>query len=424
MDAPPRPAAARVGATRAGAVRAGRGGPRASAVRRASSVAHLWVGLALGGVLVVLSVTGSALVFRAEIDRALNPGLLRVEPGPERAPLGSALAGVHEAEPRLVRLPRTDEAPHEVWLGDGRRAYVDPYSGAVLGVRGDDEGAVNVLFAVHAELLGGETGEAAVGVIGLLTVLVAGTGLVLWWPAAPTVRRVRRRLAVAWRGGRWRLNYDLHRAGGAYTAAFLVLVAATGSALVFYAEAGALLHAATRSAPPPPPPTASGGPLAPDVLDGALAAAQRALPDGEPTFVTLPQSPDAPLTVRLRTPGEWHPNGRSYVHLEPATGRVLRADDARAASPAARALYAAYPLHVGAVGGGAVRALYAVLGLAPAVLSVTGVLVWYRRWRRRDRAVRGGPARADRPARSARPARRAGTAGRGGPVARPTPPAP
>ena len=385
------------------------------------------MGLALGVVLVVISVTGSALVFRHEIDRALSPDLLRVEPAGGAAPLGAVVAGVREAvpdsEPRLIRLSRTPEAPHEVWLDDDRHVYVDPSSGAALGVRGGAEGAMNTVFALHAELLGGETGERVVGVVGLLTLLLAATGLVLWWPAVPTRRRLKKALTVAWRRGPWRLSYDLHRAGGFYTAGFLVVVAATGAALVFYAEAGALLSTATGSTPPPPPPTAPVGALAPDALDGALSTAQRELPDGEPTFVALPRADGAPLTVRLKTPAEWHPNGRSYVYLAPATGRVLRVDDAREAPGAARALYAAYPLHVGTFGGGAVRVLYALLGLAPAVLSVTGALVWYRRWRKRDRAVRGTPPRP--PAREGRmaavpprpsgpPPLAAGTAGRGG----------
>lgn len=378
--------------------------PAASPFRLVCSKVHLWVGLALGLVLVVISLTGSALVFRTEIDRLLNPGLLRVAPAGERVPLAAVVAGVRgaapEGEPRLLRLPQTADQPVQAWLEDGRHVFVHPYSGAALGVRGGEEGAMNTLFALHAELLGGETGARVVGAIGLLTLLLAGTGLVLWWPAVPTVRRFKKALAVVWRRGPWRLNYDLHRAGGFYTTLFLVLVAATGSALVFYAEAGALLNAVTRSDEPPPPPVvgADEGELAPAVLDAALATARRELPDGEPTFLTLPQADGAPLTVRLRTPSEWHPNGRSYVYLAPATGRVLRVDDARAAPLGARLLYAAYPLHVGAFGGGAVRVLYVLLGLSPALLSVTGVLIWYRRWRRRDRAVRGAaagiPARA------------------------------
>ena len=366
-----------------------------SGLRPFFSKVHLWVGLALGLVLVAISLTGSALVFRHEIDRALNPALLRVTPMGESVPLGTVVAAVREAvpesPPRLVRLPRTPESPVEVWLVDDRHVYVDPYRGVVLGVRGDQEGAMNMLFAMHAELLRGEAGERVVGVVGLLTLLLAATGAVLWWPVVPSGPRVRQALVVVWRRGPWRLNYDLHRAGGFYTSLFLVVVAGTGAALVFYAEAGAILSAATGAAALPPPPTTGAAALAPAVLDTALAAARRELPEAKPTFVTLPQAPGAPLAVRMQATGKWHPNGRSYVYLAPATGHVLRVDDAREAPSASRVLYAAYPLHVGALGGGGIRVLYALLGVTPAILSVTGTLIWFRRWRRRDRWTMSRP---------------------------------
>ena len=388
--------------------------PLGGGVRLVSSKLHLWVGLALGLVLVVLSVTGSALVFRHEVDRALNPGLLRVEPAGAPAPLAAAVGAAERAagaDVRLVRLPRQPGHALEAWLTDGRQAYVDPYRADVLGLRGTEEGAMNVLFALHAELLGGTTGGLVVGAIGLLTLLLAATGLVLWWPARFRWGRLRRALAVEWKKGPWRLNYDLHQAGGFWTAAFLVVVAATGSALIYYQATGSILNAATRSEAPPPPPTV--GPaeaaLAPGVLDGALATARRVLPDAEPTFVTPPTSEGAPLAVRLKTPEEWHPNGRSYVYLAPATGRVLRVDDAREAPAGARVLHLAYPLHIGAFGGGWVRVLYVLLGLSPAVLSVTGTLIWYRRWRRRHRQLGGTtPARRAVPARPPGPVRHVG----------------
>ena len=40
-------------------------------------------------------------------------------------------------------------------------------------MRGDGEGAMNTLFALHARALSGDAGAVAVGVVGLLTVLLA-----------------------------------------------------------------------------------------------------------------------------------------------------------------------------------------------------------------------------------------------------------
>jgi uncharacterized iron-regulated membrane protein len=41
---------------------------------------HLWAGLTAGIFLILLSVTGSLMVFEEEIDRALNPKLTWIKP--------------------------------------------------------------------------------------------------------------------------------------------------------------------------------------------------------------------------------------------------------------------------------------------------------------------------------------------------------
>ena len=360
--------------------------------RSVCSKVHLYFGLILGLVAVVISLTGSLLVFRAEIDRLLNPELLRVAPEMDPVSLEqimhAAVEAVPEGTPRLIRFPRSAVAPYEVWLTDNRQIYVDPGSGDVLGVRGYEEGLMNSLFALHTKLFAGETGELVIGVAGLLMLVLALTGLVLWWPAVSIRwRRLRKGLIIVWRRGPWRLNYDLHRAGGFYSSLFLVLVAVTGCALVFSAQAGALLNAVAGSAPLPPPPTVDARPVDAhpfdfSLLDGALNTARAELPEAVATFVSLPVEADAPLTVRMRTPPELHPNGRSYVYLDPRNGLVLRTDNMRFGPLGARLLHAAYPLHIGSVGGAVARILYVLLGLAPAMLSVTGTLIWYRRWRR------------------------------------------
>ncbi len=354
---------------------------------------HLYVGLALSLVLVAVSLSGSALVFRDEIDRLLRPELHRVTPGSTRASLEEIVARVRaarpDATPVYIEFAGAAEAPLVVWLADERLVHVDPYRGVVLGVSGRAEGAMGWLFVLHTELLAGAAGAWVVGVSGLLLLLLCATGLVLWWPG---LRRLRVGLLVVWRRGWKRANYDLHRAGGFYGLLFIALTAATGSALYFYAPTGALLHRMAGTDPPTPPPRSVASAGRPSVSpDAALRAAMQALPEAALTFLYLPRAPRAPVTIRLRTPGEWHPNGRSYVYVDRYRGAVLRVDDARAAPWSARLLYALYPLHIGSVGGPVVRVLYVLLGLAPTALMVTGTLIWYNRWRKKKRRAEAPP---------------------------------
>lgn len=357
-------------------------------LRHIASWIHLYGGLVLGGFLIVISVSGSVLVFKDTIDQWLRPDLLQVDPGDNPISVDRIVAAIRSEHPdeslQLLELPDDATAPVVAWLTDGSNVYADPYRGTVLGRRGPEEGLMNTLSALHVDLLAGTTGHIIVGITGLLLVLLTLTGVVLWWPRH--VGALWAALCVSWRHGALRFNYDLHRAGGAYTALFLLLTALTGSAFVFYPTTQQLIGTLTASEPwPPAPPqieTSSTSERDAQIsFDSALRAARTELPSADVSFVYVPRGPNEPVTVRLRTPPEWHPNGRSFVYVRPADASVLRVDDARDAPGGAQVLQTFYPLHVGTLGGPLVKWLYVVLGLAPALLSITGTIIWYRRHR-------------------------------------------
>lgn len=86
-------------------------------------------------------------------------------------------------------------------------------------------------------------------------------------------------------------------------------------------------------------------------------------------------------------PEELHPNGRSLVYFDARTGNLLRADNALNAPLGTRIANLMYPLHTGRFGGLATRLVLVVVGLAPAFLFMSGVVIWWnrmvrRRWQR------------------------------------------
>ncbi|HEX5746329.1 MAG TPA: PepSY-associated TM helix domain-containing protein [Archangium sp.] len=348
-------------------------------LRRFLFQVHLYAGLLVGALLAVTGLTGSALVFGEELDRQLQPEVWGVVPGGERVPVSRVLESVAAsqagASPLYLRMPQRPDAPVVAWMDahGSRRVYVDPYSGAVLGVRSTGDSLVATLRELHVSLLSGGAGEAVVGASGCVLIVLGLSGLVLWWPG-------RRKLALGFTLRRpllWRrANYDLHKLGGIFSLVFLLLSALTGVSLVFPAPFEQTLRWATRaparSAPPVPGP-ATGAPLPIDVL---LAAAERALPGARITRVDLPASPTAPLRVRERLPEEPHPLGMSLVYVDRHTGAVLRADNALEAPLASRLLALRYPLHIGAWGGLATRCLAVLTGLFPAGLFLTGFFLW------------------------------------------------
>lgn len=346
---------------------------------------HLYVGLSVGLVLVVVSLTGSALVFKEEIDAALHPELLRVQPGDERIALQEVVEAVRRAYPERppseIQMPRSPEGTYEVTTAgsDPLQVYVDPYRGTILGERRPTETLTNMLFDLHVALLAGMTGEWIVGIAALLLLVLALTGSVLWWPG---IQRLRDGLTIR-RGANWkRVNFDVHRAGGMWSLVFLVVIAVTGASLIFHDQFAAGLNWLTRSPPPPHPPAVEMVPGVPPLpLDALVARANRALPGGEVSYLLFPSAPDAALTVRKHFDPELHPNGRSFIYLHSQTGDVLAVEHALRAPAGTRAYNVLYPIHIGRWGGITSKILYVVLGLAPVVLFVSGSLIWWNRMR-------------------------------------------
>lgn len=354
-------------------------------LRRLLFTLHLVVGVSAGLLLSLLGLTGSLLVFRHEIDSLLEPRLLTVAPCSAPASLDRIVAAVEayrpEAKLQHLFLASGPSATHEAWFsGTTVRVYLDPCTAGVLGERDADWSAMGWLFALHTKLLSGERGESIVGWCGIALLFLTVSGLILWWPA--NYRQFRERLRVKWYASRKRINFDLHRTGGFYAAALLVLIALTGTTLVFKDTATAAAARLTNRSPAAKPtvtPPRAGATASPLSLSELLRMSETVLPGGVVRRISFPGKPDAPLLIRKRLPYELHPNGVNYLYLDPYTGAVLRVDRAAEGDAGQRFLNARYPLHIGLWGGLLTRLLHALAGLLPSVLFVTGLIMWWNR---------------------------------------------
>lgn len=158
-------------------------------MRRILIKVHLWLALALGVYIVVISVSGSAVVFRGEITRWAIPRFVPDASG-ERVE-GDALAAVlAEAYPddQVVRFSegRFPRQPVSVLLargGEERGRLFDPYALADMGSNFPPVVAVvEWLVSLHDDLLTYPIGRKINGILGGLMLIVAVTGMILWWP--------------------------------------------------------------------------------------------------------------------------------------------------------------------------------------------------------------------------------------------------
>ena len=200
-----------------------------------------------------MCVTGSIVVFRVEMNRLTTPGTAYVKPEPHRLPLDTLAAAVLKNRPSDgLHNVSMEAGPDVAWnfrtsSKDGHRIhnFVDQYHGIVVGV--DDYGLSNKpdirskflqwMWDLHANLLGGKTGRLVNGFLALATIIMAISGLVIWWPG-------RKRLLSGFTylfGGSWkRQNYDMHKVVGFYAFALLAFISFTGAYFSFPRPTGSL----------------------------------------------------------------------------------------------------------------------------------------------------------------------------------------
>jgi len=350
---------------------------------------HRWTALGLGWLLIVSGLTGSLLVVARPLDRWLHPDyfVAAQQPAAQVVSLESLRVRLaREFGPTAAftfRPPREAGATLEVLVrGEWRGAlYLHPASGAEQGRRGEHESVVSLLHGLHSALWLGQTGKAILALAALVYLLLALSGIVLWWP-----RRWPPSLRIELGKGFTRAAFDLHRTGGVVFALALGVSIASGAYLAWRPIGGwisALAGSPVVKAPALPP---GAGPAA--SLDALAAAAQAAFPDGRIGHLLYTPHLDRPLAVRMRVPDDPHPNGRSVVWLDPRTSQVLARQRWDTLDPGTRINSIVYPLHTGELGGVAGETAVGLLGLVLGVVGATGLVLWWQRRRARLRVQR------------------------------------
>jgi uncharacterized iron-regulated membrane protein len=315
-----------------------------------------------------------------------------VAPTGPRAPLEQVRALVAKRFPGYnvawIHEPERPDLAHDVWFekgDDARLALVDPYGPRFLAEVGAMTTFWTFLQDLHFYLFAGRTGFLINGVGGLLLATLCVTGLFIWWPGKTRWRRAAR---VDWKA-RWRrLNWDLHTAGGLWAVVFVACWAITGAYFAFPQPFVAAVRSVLAMTPPvaSPPAPPKGTPLLP--VDTLVRRAMEAVPRHRPVWIMLPHHEGEHLSmIQLEQIGAEIPHQATSVYLNPYTGAVLEVrwpEDQKAGD---RVVGWFAKLHFGNFGGWPVKTLWAVIGLTPGALFVTGFLMWWNRvvrsrWRR------------------------------------------
>ena len=145
--------------------------------------------MALGAYIVVISISGSAVVFRGEITRWAIPRFVpdasgdRVEGDALAAALASAYPDhevVRFTEGRFARQPVSVLLARD---GEELGRLFDPYALTDMGSNFPPVVAfVEWLVSLHDDLLVYPVGRRINGILGGLTLVVVISGMIIWWP--------------------------------------------------------------------------------------------------------------------------------------------------------------------------------------------------------------------------------------------------
>jgi uncharacterized iron-regulated membrane protein len=350
---------------------------------------HLWGGLIAGLLVVVLGISGTALVFRADIERFETRDWRTVVPVGAALPLDELIELARTAVPgkvlARVTLANSPDDSVQVFLQKPRaqnlkdaqlvNVFVDPYRGIVLGVRRTNEGWIWWLQDLHYALFAGEPGLKVNGVAAAVMFGLALTGPVLWWPGWRRRRdafRVRARPAAA----KWR---DLHAVSGVVACLALAMISLTALYFAYRGAASAVVTlVAGNSARPPPTLAQPSADTPPSSLQQLVAVARAAIPEAHFDELRASRNGTSPASISFRLPGDFV-FGRHRLFIDPYRAEVVRIDRFEELNAGAQMTGNMAPWHFGSFGGRVTQWIWFVLGLLPMFLFGSGLWLWLRR---------------------------------------------
>ena len=367
-------------------------------IRRVFLAVHRWIALILFVLLVPVALSGALLVFHDEIDALANParyavsGSTLLQPSDYFRNAAAAVGG--DMQVSGMRFPNDDTAPVTVQARSNSQrgsgpprfvtVYLDPPTARVLDSVETRSSFFGVLHRFHENLTVPEySGRAIVGWVGVAMLFLSLSGIYLWWPRNGALGR-----ALRWR--RTPDGYDnIHHTFGFWISIPLAFVSLTGIYLSFPPQARDLMSSIAPMTPQAGRP--GFGPVAKEMVltsERALAAATELAPQARPVAIFLPTaSREAPPTWRILL---------QSIEEYPVTVTVVDTTGAARLLPSPvagdRAAQWIRWLHEGSHAGVIWRVIVLLTGIFPAVLGVTGIVVWLRWRRRRAGLISGGYA--------------------------------
>ena len=360
---------------------------------------HLWIGIAAAIYVALIGLSGAILVFKPELYRLNHPkpAIQKMAQGGSIIGAGDALRAALATQPgkfaSLLLFPRPDEPYYIVVVGDrlhSKRIDVDPSTRKVLLIEDPNVGWLSVVTNLHYYLLlPPRRGLMLNGIGAVALLLLAISGIVLWWPG---VRAWKRGVLIDFSLSFKRITRDSHSVVGLAALALISFWAFSGIYFAWTNQFVAAISAFSRATEPRTRLHVSSSRGKPMDLNALIPIAQKSLPGEMPLAVFMAGSRTTVLMGRKPDMAFGQSDGVALDGVRGTVLKTVRQSDPRSFGD--RVLDLMEPLHFGTQWGLGMKIVYCLGGLAVSFLAVTGILMYWQRYLQKCWVLTRSPAAA------------------------------
>ena len=334
---------------------------------------HSTAGLLSGLFILLMSLSGAALVFQDELDPGRNSFF---DPGTYRISVDSAYGVVQKAYPHAqisnceIRITGVFSFfMYDSSYKKGEKAmevFVHNQTGSIAGKRGAGDSFVSWLSTFHNSFHLGKTGEWLLGFFALIFLLSIITGFMLF----------RKKIAAVLLFRRWAYNKnDLHQIIGVWALVFNLMIAVTGFWMQRYVFKKEFYQSYNYT------PVLKTSPPLFFNFDSAYTAVKKTYPDFTAAIIYFAQSSSGKTALYGSRASNAYIHSKKFadVIMLDSAGGIAKTRMINENSADDKYDIINSQLHMGKYGGVGIKIIYFVFGLSGGLLSITGFLLWWRR---------------------------------------------
>ncbi|TGL58451.1 PepSY-associated TM helix domain-containing protein [Leptospira sarikeiensis] len=337
---------------------------------------HSILGVFSGLFLIIIGLSGSFLIFAREIDQIFHPEEFKIQIGSERRSIDSLRQSLRDKLPPHTLagwlLQENSDTPDQVWVhflgsekGEESVILINPFTGELNGKLNEarSESFYGWMLMLHYTLFLGNTGYVLIGILGAVFFFQGISGVILYRNIWENLFRLRSGESI-------RTYFsDLHKLVGVFTLVFNLVLGFTGAWWNISTTINTIVNGF--------PPEVIGKFLEDSVsVDKMSEESVQKFPGFKLGFISFPHHREGDPVVLYGVENDSNPfksRFGSYVVFDAKTSELIKIWDLSKENFLHSIVDSFKPLHFGTFGGIFTKIIWVILGLAPGILSLTGI---------------------------------------------------